>query len=281
MIRCLLVLLAICAACTGIRLGAAQSSEILTPLKSTPMLAAFPEPDKKYGDNSGLFVLGMIGVAIFGVALVAVLLRAQEKRRRNLQALADSLGFNFHLTPTADEKSLIATTRMWKKGRGLGGSTSSISSILAAPATDDLLLRVFEFSYGTDTDSSSTIHHTVARMDSPLLQLPTFILQPASLMTRAKKFVGLDGLSFPEHPTFSDACQLAGEDEPALRRIFNPAILLYLEEHPGLTIEAQHQRLIVYRQQRMKAELLPAFLEEAKNLLGLFIDAGRATSQRP
>jgi hypothetical protein len=280
MIKRLLILLAICAACTDIRLGAAQSNETLTRLKGTPMLAAFPETDKKYGDNSGLFALGMIGLAVFGVALVAILLQVQEKRLRNLQALADSIGFTFHATPTADEKNLLAKTRMWKKGRGLGGSTSGISNILAAPATDDLLLRVFEFFYRANDEVGSTIHYTVARMDSPLLQLPTFILQPASLVTRAKKFVGLEGLGFPEHPTFGDAYHLAGEDEPALLRIFNPAIIHYSEEHPGLTIEAQDQCLIVYRQQRMKAELFSAFLDEAKDLLGLFVDAGRATSRR-
>ena len=281
MIRRLLVLFAICAACTDIGLSAAQSNDTLTRLKSTSMLAAFPEPDKKYGDNSGLVALGIIGVALFCVALVTVLYRAQQKRQRDLQALAESLGFTFHLWPTADEENFLAETRMWEKGRGLGGSTSRLSSILAAPATDDLLLRVFEFSYGTDSDCSSTIYYTVARMDSPLLRLPTFILQPASLVSRAKKFAGFEGLSFPEHPTFGHACHLVGEDEPALRRIFNPAIIQYCEEHPGLTIEAQDRRLIVYRQQRMKAELVAAFLDEAKDLLGLFVDAGRATSRRP
>lgn len=174
---------------------------------------------------------------------------------------------------------------MWKKGSGLGGSSSGIS-ILTLPATEDLLLRVFEFSHlrsdGTgDSNSSSTIYYTVARMDSPLLQLPTFILQPASLVTRAKKFVGLEGLSFPEHPTFSDACHLAGENAPALRRIFNPTILHYCEEHPGLTIEAQNGRLIVFRQQRLKAELFHSFLDEAEELFDLLVEAGRATSQRP
>lgn len=280
MIRCLLVLLAICAACTDIRLGAAQSNETLPRLKRPPTLAAFPEPDKKYGDNSGLVALGVIGVALFCVALVTVIFRAQQKRRRDLQALAESLGFTFHVWPTADEEDLLAETRMWKKGRGLGGSSSSISSILTAPSTDDLLLRVFEFSSGAG-DDSGLIHSTVARMDSPLLQLPTFILQPASLVTRAKKFVGFEGLSFPEHPNFGNACHLAGEDERALRRIFNPAIIHYFEEHPDLTIEAQDQCLIVYRPQRMKAELFPAFLDEAKDLLRLFVDAGSAMSPRP
>jgi hypothetical protein len=222
----------------------------------------------------------VIGVALFCVALLTVFFRAQQKRRRDLEALAESLGFTFHFWPTADEEDLLAETRMWKKGRCVGGSTSSISSILTAPATDDLLLRVFEFSHG-DGEGSGLIHSTVATMDSPLLRLPAFILTPASLVTRATKFVGFEGLSFPEHPTFDKTRHLAGEDEPALRRIFNPAIIHYCEEHPGLTIEAQDQRLLVHRQQRLKAELFRAFLDEAKDLLGLFVDAGRATSQRP
>jgi hypothetical protein len=54
--RCLFVLLAICAA-TDLRLGAAQSNETLPRLKSTSILAAFPERDKKYGDNTALVAL--------------------------------------------------------------------------------------------------------------------------------------------------------------------------------------------------------------------------------
>jgi hypothetical protein len=247
------------------------------------VLAAFPTPIKKYEqDTGGGFILIMLVALLIAAPVVALVIRAEQKRRHNLQALADSLGFTFHLRATAEDDELMSDTRLEKKGHGLFGNSGSIGSILTAPTTDDLRLVVFEFFYlensGGDNNNSSTIYHTVARMDSPLLQLPKFMLEPASLLTKAKTLVGFKGVDFAEHPAFMSVYHLAGEHEPALRRIFTPPLIRYCEAHPGLTIEGRGERLIVYRQQRLKAEILRAFLDEAKKVLSLFVQAGVSSS---
>jgi hypothetical protein len=64
---------------------------------------------------------------------------------------------------------------------------------------------------------------------------------------------------------------LRGEDEAAIRALFQPPILAALEQHPGLTIEGNGSQLFIFREgDVLDPEKWPAFFDEARQIARLF-----------
>ncbi len=85
---------------------------------------------------------------------------------------------------------------------------------------------------------------------------------------------GQTDVNFPDSPGFSDQDILRGQDEPALRAIFSPALRNALTSLDHLTIEGADDVLFIFRtDRRVKPEDLVARIEEDKKILALFFKA--------
>ncbi|MBU8913600.1 MAG: hypothetical protein KOO61_06210 [Spirochaetales bacterium] len=84
----------------------------------------------------------------------------------------------------------------------------------------------------------------MAAFSSDRLTLPWFGLMPSRLKIPPDSDTGI---TFDTHPEFSSRYHLVGEDEEAIRRLFGPEVLTFLESHEGLRVRGNGSRLIVYR----------------------------------
>jgi hypothetical protein len=88
-------------------------------------------------------------------------------------------------------------------------------------------------------------------------------------------------VNFADSPDFSDQYILRGQDEPALRAIFSPALRNALAPLDHLTIEGADEVLFIFRMgRRVKPEDLVARIEEDKKILALFFEAQQAREGR-
>ena len=217
-----------------------------------------------------LAVLVLIAIFGFIIGIIAFFFMVERKRRQQLDALTKARGWTYRNKPTGDDNQLLSGTML-----GTYGETQHLTNIIELPESDGARITLFDFDYTSgDDERSRTIYQTVARIQSPQLRLPSFVLRPESFLSKAAKLVGYDDINFAEHPEFSRRYLLSGQDQAAVRRVFTPAVIQFCEAHPKLVIEANGDRMVVYRQGvRVKTNALDPFIEEARSLARLFSEA--------
>jgi len=115
------------------------------------------------------------------------------------------------------------------------------------------------------------------------VHLPAFELCRENIFHKIGKVFGFRDIDFPEHPSFSKRYLLRGEDEPAVRAIFDAGLMNSFDHTREINVEAGGNCLIVYRaSRRVKPADLLAFLDEAAGVRDAIVDrAGRAHRQPP
>lgn len=197
-----------------------------------------------------------------------------------MEAYARSLGVPFRREPTTLDERLPVGCSLEQTG-----SNHLIANVLEAVRMEDLVLILFDYKYTADTSAfaaaadllssrsspSQIYEQTIARIQSPLLKLPSFNLFPEHIFNKIGKLFGGSDINFPEAPQFSDQYILRGENEAALRAIFTPALREFLQPLDHLTIEGADDVLFVYRWQRRSNDVA-ALIEENKRLVALFLE---------
>ena len=105
---------------------------------------------------------------------------------------------------------------------------------------------------------------------SDRLTLPWFGLVPATTLART----GNDsGYSFDTHPGFPGKYGLFGEDEEAIRRIFNPEVLTFLENHEGLLVHGNGTVFVMFREESryLDPNEMESLVENANTLFSLIV----------
>jgi len=238
-----------------------------------PSLAASPIADRLFlarGVDVNwplLVLLGLLGVGF------ALFLKFRERERiTKIEELAASLGYTFRRKPTAADSQLPIGCILAETGRDPG-----ISNVLEVVRTDELDFVFFDFQYTVGYGKSEhTTHQTIARMRSPLLMLPPFMLFPETVFSKIAVAFGQIDVDFPDSPDFSESYILRGGDEARIRAIFSPAVRQVLAPLAHLTIEGADDVLFIFRRDRLvKPEELASQIEEDKRILALFFGAQR------
>jgi hypothetical protein len=217
------------------------------------------------------FVIGGVIVVFVVSSLYGVY--AAKMRVSNLEARARSLGYTFRSSATAADSELVIGCYL-----GETGSKPTVSNVLEVARTPELKFILFDYAYTTDDgESSTTTHQTIARIQAPLLKLPSFLLFPETIFSKIKVLFGGADVDFPDSPGFSDKYILRGQDEAGLRAIFSPALRQALEPLQPLTIEGADDALFIFRAGcRIEPDEFPARIEENKRILALFFEAQQA-----
>lgn len=194
----------------------------------------------------------------------------EQERTKKIEELARSLGFTFRPAPTAADNDLPIGCYLAETGR-----SPAVTNVLEVSRTDELKFILFEYEYTVGYGKSQhTTHQTIARMQSPVLKLPSFLLFPETIFSKIAVVFGQTDVNFEDSPEFSDRYILRGMGEAALRAIFSPALRKALEPLDHLTIEGADDVLFIFRtDRRIKPEDLATRIEEDKKILALFFEA--------
>lgn len=210
--------------------------------------------------------------------------KAGRERARALRRVADELGWEFaervplETLPGA-ESFEIFTGR--SEAGGVGWRTRrEAENVLRGEAGGvgvwafDLVTTATQRPVGAAGRGAYTETLVCARL--PGARLPRFTLAPKGL------WPGLGGREIgpPARPEFSRLYTLRGEDEGAVRRLFErPALAAFFESREDLCAEGDGDRLVLYRQGvSLAPERLRPFIGEALEAAGLFKGA-RASLQ--
>jgi carbonic anhydrase len=211
----------------------------------------------------------IVALAVGGI-LTLISHYFEHQRTKKIDELARSLGFTFRPTPTATDSELPIGCYLAETGRN-----PAVSNVLEVSRTDELHFVLFEYEYTVGYGRSRhTAHQTIARMQSPLLKLPSFLLFPETIFAKIAVAFGKTDVNFPDSAKFSEQYILRGQDEAALRAIFNPALRNTLTPLDHLTIEGGDDVLFIFRvERRIKPGEIVARIEEDKKILAGFVEA--------
>jgi hypothetical protein len=219
----------------------------------------------------------IIALVVFFGGLIWFLFYLDRRRSDKIQAIVTRLGYTFRRKPTDADRALIVGCHIANAGHG-----HITSNVIEVAQTDELRMTLFDHVYTVGYGKSSQQYkQTVSRMQSSVLNLPSFILFPETFFSKLGKLFGGKDINFPEAPLFSKKYILRGPDEAAIRALFTPALLQFFEQQQRpLIIDAAGDTLFAHRtSRRAKPEEIQAYVDEAKQILAQFFQA--QTSRGP
>lgn len=253
-------------------------SGAIVMLPAGVMAAGSPPPSsttKDWGCVPPCFTALLVLCAV----VAAVRAYIERTRSKKIEELARGLGLTFRRTASEVDKTLPADSRLAERA-----FRSTVSNVLEAARTADLNLTVFDYAYEPRgrRGSNTKVKQTVTKMTSELLNLPKFILFPEGFFEKMEARFGMTDINFPDSPEFSRLYSLRGDDEPAIRELFNPILRRALEGQYGVTIEGGGQLLFIFRAgHRQRPEELSGKIEQDKAIVALFYEAQRSIGVRP
>ena len=135
----------------------------------------------------------------------------------------------------------------------------------------DAQVAVFDYKHTTGGGRSSQTHHlTLALLTLSQAELVQFSLRPRRMFDKLASRFGQKEMNFESAIEFSKKYLVQGNDEEAVRRLFNPSVMALFEQQNNLSCEATATQLLVYRSDKtVKPEELRAFLDNATQFLEL------------
>ena len=188
-----------------------------------------------------------------------------KRRKKPLKKLAELLNFTF-----SEKGDALAS---FLSGFYLFSQSyfPSISNVLSG-RFNGIPVWIMDYKYTESVGRHpSTYQQTVLAFNSNKLQLPSFILRPTNLFDKIGIVLGDKDINFDIAPVFSKQYSLRGNNEEAIRRLFNDRALEYYERHPGLSTEGDGNKLIYYRFSKLVSpNKIQAFLQEGYDLFRIF-----------
>ena len=186
----------------------------------------------------GIYIALAIGGSIY------LSISRQLKRQKELQVMADSLGFSYNDEQTEKVTELLESSSMLGNEmffNVLGGTFNGTYFAIGD----------FNITVGSDSRKRKQ-YQTYAVIHSGKLTSPNFCLQPECALFRMAeglltRLTGSVDIDFPTHPDFSDNYFLKGSDEDAVRKFFTPRVLEYFQANHGLSVEVFNGTLVFFR----------------------------------
>jgi hypothetical protein len=131
--------------------------------------------------------------------------------------------------------------------------------------------EMFEYRYTTGSGRSShTYIQTVVSLGVVESNLPAFILRPRGLLDKLAKKLGKQDIGFDYYPDFSKMYHITGDDETAIRSLFNSSLIDFFQNNTSVKersrwyVESNGNRVVIYRRGKRCKNLdeLQAFLAQ-------------------
>lgn len=189
-------------------------------------------------------------------------IQREKKRTLALSILAERLGWTLQLdapltvVPGPSRFELFTSGRRQHIRNYAGGTR------------DGREMAVFDYSYVTGAGKSQTTwQQTVVHVRVPELALPAFVLRPEHVVHKIGGMFGYQDIDVESDPAFSGQYLLRGEDEAAIRALFDADVRDFYGRHPKSCTEAMGADLFFWRTGRLaKPEGVPGLMNAALDL---------------
>jgi hypothetical protein len=213
----------------------------------------------------------IIIVAIVAVMVVIFVWQRfnEQKRTRAWQEVAQELDMEY-LGESGDILSRYGYLRVLRKGR-----SQRMSNVVSADA-GDVRITIGDLSYRRGSGKNRHTHRrTICVLQTDAMDVPLCYLRPeVGFFDSLGSLFGGQDIDFDEDREFSRAYVLQGEDEPAIRELFNADIRAWFTQRAGqgFHFEAQGKVLLFHLGKRRPPgetrELMEQALQIMKRLAG-------------
>ncbi|MCW8875487.1 MAG: hypothetical protein OQK51_00405 [Kangiellaceae bacterium] len=217
----------------------------------------------------------IIAVSAFVVVLVGLVKWAKKWEKVRSEAtkkIAINLGFDFEAKPDLVAVDYYQHFQLFQQG-----SRRRITDLMSKKSGEDFI-KVFRYQHAKfDGDKRRVSIQRIVSFTNFNYQFPEFDLKPEHIFHEIGNLIGYQDIDFVEHPSFSKKYLLQGRNERAIRKLFAPGLLEYIENREGIFVEARGNTLIFYREYyQLEPEQITDFLQEAKEVYREFCKASVA-----
>lgn len=208
----------------------------------------------------------MFGIVAFVVVVAVISSRNEKKRTDAWKVIAARPGMQF----LGDENTVLASfghLKMFQNGRK--------HHVWNAIAVDSGEIRIvvgdFRFVVGSGKNSH-THHQTICALESNMVDAPHCRLRPeVKLLDALGALFGGQDIDFSEDTKFSTAFVLQGEDEPAIRQMFDAEVRAWFAERAGrrFFFEALGDKLVFHLGKRVLPAEAPELMDQSLQIMKL------------
>lgn len=204
-------------------------------------------------------------VAVVG-GLIALAVTMEKKRREALEQFCLMRGFKFERERKDGWRPFQAVPLFDHGGRRRWGYTIS-------GRTGKRDFTAFEYRYTVSSGKNSqTYYFRVMCWQTGDTTLPVFSISPEGFWKRLGQKLGRQDIDFDDDPTFSEAYELRGPDEAAIRAAFTPRIRGVLGATPGINAASCDNQLFWWKSGRLpKPDDIDSFFMEGETVARVFL----------
>ena len=211
-----------------------------------------------------------LGIVVFvGIAFAVYLIsqHLEKVRQEALENFANELSLDFYPLGHDPLFEKIQEFKLFNSGH----SRKMTNVILGE--TDIVSVAIFDYRYVTGNGKEQHSHfQTVVAMEAADLEIPAFTMRPENLFDWFGSVLGLQDINFEDHPEFSKAFVLKGEDEERIRKFFDMELLDFFTERKGITFEGTPGKFIYFKGGKTtKPDDMREYLEEGYSVYSAFV----------
>ena len=214
------------------------------------------------------FTILTIVFSIFVVgSLILIFWRMGKKRTEQFALISAELKLNFFPKGSTSLFERLKPFHLFSKGR-----SRKIKNLMEGEA-NKVELAIFDYQYPTQGGQHPQTHRqSLLFIRSPKLNLPDFSLRPENVFHKIGGAFGYKDIDFETHPIFSKSYLLRGDNEAAIRGLFNNELLNFIQSQQKISIEGSGNQIIFYRHRnRIKPEEVESFMEEGFQVFDQFL----------
>ena len=212
-------------------------------------------------------IIGIVFSIFFVGLLILIFWRKGKKRTEQFALISAELKLNFFPKGSTSLFERLKPFHLFSKGW-----SRKIKNLMEGEA-NKVELAIFDYQYTTHGGQHPQTHRqSLLFIRSPKLNLPDFSLRPENVFHKIGSAFGDKDIDFETHPIFSKSYLLRGDNEAAIRGLFNNELLNFIQSQQKISIEGSGDQLIFYRNKnRVKPEEVESFMEEGFQVFGQFL----------
>ena len=214
-------------------------------------------------------IIGIVFLIIFVGLLILIFWRMGKKRTEQFALISAELKLNFFPKGSTSLFERLKPFHLFSQGW-----SRKIKNLMEGEA-NKVELAIFDYQYTTGGgEHSQTNRQSILFFHSPKLCLPDFNLRPENVFHKIGGAFGYKDIDFETHPIFSKSYLLRGDNEAAIRGLFNNELLNFIQSQKKISIEGSGNQLIFYRHKnRVKPEEVESFMEEGFQVFDQFLQS--------
>lgn len=208
----------------------------------------------------------VIAIVVFAVISFVGGSIYEKKRAKGWEEIAQKPGMEF-LGERNDVLSRYGHMKVFQDGR-----SRTVKNAISV-SSGEVRIVAGDFRFVTGSGKHKHTHHrTICVLESAMMNVTHCSLRPErKLLDAIGQKLGGQDIDFDEDPEFSKAFVLQGEDEPAVRELFDASIREWFTERAGRNFhfEALSNTLVFHSGRRVPPSEAPNLMDQAIQIMKL------------